>query len=144
MSTAKQAKDWATSYSVDRARVLFENDKSGKAFHAWEAYRWSRWNDQPIPGWVLEYLDSVAKTLKEENPRNAKEVAQALGMATKGRYPKSSLSLKESARLGLFQSVMVIKGMKPDRSYEDIFIDLAEERGVSKEQVRDSYYEFKS
>ena len=142
MSTAKQAKDWAAGYSVDRARILYE--KSGNAFHVWEAYRWSRWNDQPIPDWVLEYLDSVAKTLKDEKPRNAKEVAQALGMAVKGGSSKSSLSLSESARLELFQAVEILKRLEPSWSNEKIFVHIEKTRGVSFEQVRASYYEFHS
>jgi hypothetical protein len=109
----------------------------------------------------MDYLDSVAKTLEETKPRSARQVAQAFGMATESRYPKSEQALKESDRLALFQSVMVIKGMEEaarrdealgvtypriDRFERDldIFTHVAEERGVSVDQVEASYYEFRS
>ena len=44
--------------------------------------------------------------------------------------------------MALFQSVMAIKGMTPVWSDEKIFGHVEDDKGVSFEQVRDSYYEF--
>ena len=134
---------WASRYSIDRARILFK--ETGNAFHAWEAYRWARLNDRPVPDWVMEYLDGCAKALEETKPKNAKAVAQAFGMAKRGGgTSKFGLALCESDRLALFQYCMAIKETEPDWGVETIFGRVADNRGVSSEQVRDSYYEFKS
>ena len=135
-------REWAPRYSIDRARILFE--KTGNAFHAWEAYRWARLNDQPAPDWVMHYLDDSAKALEEEKPTNAKDVAKAFGMTVRAGKSKFTLALCQSSRLALFQYCMAIKEKEPDWSVETIFGHVADNRGVSSEQVRDSYYEFKS
>lgn len=143
MSTAKQAKDWAAGYSIDRARILFE--KTENTFHAWEAFRWARWNDQPVPDWVMSYFDGCAEALKKTKPKNARAVAQAFGMAKRGGgTSKSGLALCESDQLALFQSVMAIKGMTPVWSDKDIFAHVAAQHDVSDEYVEKMYYRFRS
>jgi hypothetical protein len=139
---AKQVRDLFTGYSIDRARILFE--KTENAFHAWEAYRWARRNKQPVPDWVMAYLDDSAKALEEAKPSNAKQVAQAFGMAVKGGSSKFTLALCQSNRLALFQSVMAIRGMETDWRDIDIFAHVADEKGVSIDQVEAAYYEFRS
>ncbi len=118
IDTAK-LRDWAARYSIDRARILFQ--KTGNAFHAWEAYRWARLNDRPVPDWVLGYLDGCAKALEEARPSSAKHVAQAFGMAVKGGSSKFTLALCQSNRLALFQSCMAIREMKSVWSVENFF-----------------------
>ena len=141
IDTAK-LRDWAARYSIDRARILFQ--KTGNAFHAWEAYRWARLNDRPVPDWVLGYLDGCAKALEDAKPSNAKQVAQAFGMAVQGGKSKLGLALCQSNRLALFQSVMTIKELRPEQRDIDTFAHVAEEDGVSIDQVEAAYYEFRS
>ena len=142
IDTAK-LRDWATRYSIDRARILFQ--KTGNAFHAWEAYRWARLNDRPVPDWVLSYFDGCAKALEETKPKNARAVAQAFGMAKRGGgKSKFGLALCESDRLALFQSFTTIKELRPEQRDVDTFAHVSEEHGVSIDQVEAAYYEFRS
>ena len=139
------AKKWleiATNYSIGRAQALFE--KTGNAFHAWDAYRWARRHDRPVPDWVMDYLDGCSEALKDAEPRNAKDVARAFGMAVRGGQSKFGLALCESDRLALFQSIAVIKKLEPDWRDIDIFVHIADEKGVSVDQVEAAYYEFRS
>ena len=151
--------DWASRYSIDRARILFK--ETGNAFHAWEGYRWARLNDRPVPDWVLDYLDGCAKSLEDIKPRSAKQVAQAFGMAVPSGMSKFGLALCQSDRLALFQSVMAMKEREETVERDealgvtdpkivrfkrdlDIFAHIAVERDVSIDQVEAAYYEFRS
>jgi hypothetical protein len=138
----KQFYLWAATYSINRARELFENH--GNPHHAWDAYWWARYANVPIPDWVLTYFDDCANRIRQSKPKAAKEGASAIGLASKGGGPSRLLQADfESERHKAARMVRINRELDPDKRLEDIWAKVAEEIGTSEDHVRDAYYEFR-
>lgn len=69
-------------FTIERRRMLFTWTKN--PIHALEAYRAARAGKIEVPSWILEVFDGWADALCVSPPKGAKEIAAALGLATKG------------------------------------------------------------
>lgn len=52
--------------------------------HAWRAFATARKLDVAVPDWVLDYFDACAKALTGTTYTSAKEIADALGLGSRG------------------------------------------------------------
>ena len=75
----------AAAFTLDEEHRRFTATNNG--VFAWEAYRVARAARVPVPGWVLSYLDRCARGLC--GATGTREVADALGLATRGGPPPS-------------------------------------------------------
>jgi hypothetical protein len=133
MTDPQKIEEFFHNYSIRREMALFAG--TGRAIHAFRAYRWIREAGLPVPPWFLEYLDGCAKRFDKMGPKSPKQVAEAFTMDRKGR--NASI---ESDRLAAVQDFWVLKKMNPELADKEIFAKVAETRGVSDSYVEDAYY----
>jgi hypothetical protein len=115
---------------IRREMALFA--RTGRAIHAWKAYRWIREARLPVPPWFLEYLDECAARF-DTGPKSPEDVAKAFDMDRKGRNPAVG-----SNQLAAVEHFWAIKAQKPGLAGKEIFAQVAEVCGVSERYVEDA------
>jgi hypothetical protein len=118
---------------IRRAMALYA--ETGRAIHAWRAYRWIRRAGLPVPPWFLEYLDDCAARFDGMDPRSPEDVAAALLLDRKGRNASVG-----SDQLAAVEHFWALKKMSPDLADKELFAEVAEARGVSDSYVEAAYY----
>jgi hypothetical protein len=110
------------------AKILHAKYKlTGNPLYAWRAYNLCRIEDEPIPDWVLEYLDRAASSFERLcHPCPKKPVAaiaEALEMATSG---PSVFARMNKNPLALVDKIMerVEQGEQPTYAIEAVAKDL--------------------
>ncbi|GMR20195.1 MAG: hypothetical protein BMS9Abin36_0790 [Gammaproteobacteria bacterium] len=137
----KKAFDTASRFMESaRTNVLkqrYANDSN--PLYAWRAYKDCRKRNQPIPEWVLKYLDSSADELlsikKPEKDKVARRVAEAISM--NGIVFSNYQKHEERVEIALRVFELIEENKNPDGSYpkDAIYTEVAKEFKVSKTKV---------
>jgi hypothetical protein len=128
----KKVLDFFHHREIRREMALYA--ESGRAIHAWRAYRWIRDAGLPVPPWFLEYLDGCSERLMESSPNTPEQVVAAFDLGAKSR------NMTEGDRLAAVEHVHALKKMRPDARLEDLFAEVGEKRDKSESYVREAYY----
>ena len=134
MELSRRIKATLATVFIDRSQALYRH--SGNPMHAWRAFDIARHGGIPIPDWVLEYLDPVAKALTAApGPSTPKAVADALGLGIKGGPSMAQQARTDQRHLDIVEHILFLQE-RSDR--EDADLDLRDTLGIMQ-RVADEY-----
>lgn len=127
------------SYPNPRYRILnsikarFEHGDNPLA--PWDAFMFARQVKEPVPEWVLAHFERCAKKLCEvpkgdplgKIPRHVMKSFGFGARNTGGKGSDFSRYLGEITRWKVVRRFIELREQKPDRSYEQLYMDVAEE-----------------
>ena len=133
-------------------RILDAHHKryqKGYTLAAWDAYLIARRLRKPIPEWVLTYFEKSAESLlqipKGDTPTKTStstHVMSALRLGTSGGKGNAfTRTLNEVIRWRAVRRVLGLHDKHPERDLEIIYMDVAEEMGVSNRTIEEWYNE---
>jgi hypothetical protein len=124
----------ARQYAVDRNPV-----------HAWEAYLLHRRSGEPVPEWVLQYLDRAAENLsaldwraqlgRKKITKPAAAIAEALEMKQPGRHKRVHVFAKRRTFEAVWLGAEVLYRMRRGDQQTYAIDYVAKARGVPKTKV---------
>jgi len=126
-------------FAIERRRTLFTWTKN--PIHALEAYRVARAGKIDIPSWILEVFDGWADALCVSPPKGVREIAAALGLATKGGPSITAQAEKDARDWWIAERVLLLLDTRPEFKIPVIFDQVAEEFHLSSERVASIWYE---
>jgi hypothetical protein len=123
---------------IERFRRLYA--RSRNPIHALQAFRMARAAKIDIPGWILELFDQWAEALCVEPPKEAKAIADALGLGTKAGPSITAQAQTQARDWWIADRVLVLRDCDPERDMQDIFLEVAEDYKLSGESVSRIWY----
>ena len=136
---------------IEVARAAYERD--GNPLDAWWAYCEARESGQPVPDWVLTYLDRCAVALLNlaSDSAHGKSVtapstaiAEAFEMKRPGQGGRGSVFSEFTNRKWLFYGGTVAYYMRQGDQETYAIEDVARKDGVSAATVRRAWQKFKA
>ena len=119
---------------IERSQALYL--QTGNPIHAWRVYELARHGGVPLPDWVLDYFDKVAKVLTAPpGPTSPKAIADALGLGTKGGPSKALQAQTDQRHLDIVDH---IRFLQERATRDDVDLDLRDELGIMQ-RVADEY-----
>jgi hypothetical protein len=118
----------------ERRRAMYLETRNG--VHALAAYRLARYLRVPVPKWVLEYFDRVARAIvRQHSTKYAQALELVSGSGTKAATDRAERDERDHA---IVTRVRVARRQHvPD---EFAFAELAAQFGLSTERVRDIFH----
>jgi hypothetical protein len=124
--------------AIERRRRIYVRTRN--PIHALEAYRMARAGKIDIPSWILEVFDDWANALCVSPPKGAKEIAAALGLATKGGPSITAQAKKDARDWWIAERVLGLLDRDPKPGMLDVFNQVAEEFHLSSDRVSQIWY----
>lgn len=137
--------------AIEAARAAYERD--GNPLDVWWAYCEARESGQPVPDWVLTYLDRCAVALLNlaSDSAHGKSVtvpstaiAEAFEMKRPGQGGRGSVFSEFANRKWLFYGWTVAYYMRQGDQETYAIEDVARKNGVSEATVRRAWKKFKA
>ena len=136
---------------IEVAHDAYERD--GNPLHVWSAYCEARESGQPLPEWVMTYLDRCAMALMDlvsasahgksvTTPSTA--IAEAFEMKRPGQGGRGSVFSKFTNRTWIFYGGMVAYYMRQGDKETYAIKDVARKNDVSVATVGRAYQKFKA
>ena len=126
-------------FALERRHRIYVQTRN--PIHALEAYRAARAGKIDIPSWILEVFDDWAVALCVNPPKGAKEIAAALGLATKGGPSITAQAEKDSRDWWIAERVLALLNRDPKPgNMLDVFSQAAQEFHLSPERVAGIWY----
>ena len=138
-------------YGIEVARVAYKRD--GNPLEVWWAYWQARESGQPVPDWVMTYLDRCAVALLNlaSDSAHGKSVtapstaiAEAFEMKRPGQGGRGSVFSGFANRKWIFYGVRVAHYMRQGDQETYAIEDVARKNGVSAATVRRAWKKFKA
>ena len=138
-------------YGIEVARVAYERD--GNPLEVWWAYWQARDSGQPVPDWVLTYLDRSAEALLNlaRDSAHGKSVtapstaiAEAFEMKRPGQGGRGSVFSEFTKRKWLWYAFLVVLYMDKGDQETYAIENAARKLGASAATVRRAYKKFKA
>jgi hypothetical protein len=127
------------NFVIERRRQIYVRTRN--PIHALDAYRAARAGKIDIPSWILEVFDDWAAALCVSPPKGAKEIAAALGLATKGGPSITAQAENDARDWWIAERVLVLLNTRPKCKLPVILDQVAEEYDLSSERVTSIWYE---
>ena len=134
---------------IEVARDAYERD--GNPLHVWSAYCEARESGQPLPEWVMTYLDRCAMALMDLVSASARgksvttpstAIAEAFEMKRPGQGGRGSVFSEFTNRTWIFYGGTVALYMRQGDQETDAIDDVARKNGVSAATVRRAYKKY--